>query len=218
MAAADGVAQAHQDVLDHNCAPNGASRSQVLVAAKKRRRLSEQFHESGGITDGELARAYVSESAALEGFVVANAPAGAAAPAPAWFGPAINQALSQALAPVNARLDGIDARLDGIDARLDGIDARFDRIDARFDGIDAELYNANVRIRNSKQDIDGPLRPLKNSSNQLPSQRLRFPTTQRELAELNEFRCDALLTFYNQTVTGNVARKRTNLTALITDV
>mmetsp|Transcript_2341 Transcript_2341/g.7910 ORF Transcript_2341/g.7910 Transcript_2341/m.7910 type:complete len:205 (-) Transcript_2341:176-790(-) len=204
MAAADGVAQAHQDVLDHNCAPNGASRSQVLVAAKKRRRLSEQFHESGGITDGELARAYVSESAALEGFVVANAPAGAAAPAPAWFGPAINQALSQALAPVNARLDGIDAR--------------FDRIDARFDGIDAELYNANVRIRNSKQDIDGPLRPLKNSSNQLPSQRLRFPTTQRELAELNEFRCDALLTFYNQTVTGNVARKRTNLTALITDV
>mmetsp|Transcript_2343 Transcript_2343/g.7914 ORF Transcript_2343/g.7914 Transcript_2343/m.7914 type:complete len:212 (-) Transcript_2343:176-811(-) len=211
MAAADGVAQAHQDVLDHNCAPNGASRSQVLVAAKKRRRLSEQFHESGGITDGELARAYVSESAALEGFVVANAPAGAAAPAPAWFGPAINQALSQALAPVNARLDGIDAR-------LDGIDARFDRIDARFDGIDAELYNANVRIRNSKQDIDGPLRPLKNSSNQLPSQRLRFPTTQRELAELNEFRCDALLTFYNQTVTGNVARKRTNLTALITDV
>ena len=65
----DDIAQAYQTVLDDQRAPDGASLCQVFRAAKKRRILAEHFHESGRITDGDLAGAYASESAALEELV-----------------------------------------------------------------------------------------------------------------------------------------------------
>lgn len=178
-------------VLDECVAPNGATLSQELVSAKKRRVYCELFHESGEITDGQLAQAYVREDAAKGGFVAANDPAGAAASAPPWFGPA----MAQALAPVNARLDGVETRLDGIEA---------------------DIYNSNARIYNSGRTVDDSLRALKNSSKQLPSsQQLHFPTTHRNLNQLAESGVDALLDFYNLPLNGTVDEKRTNLFAFV---
>ena len=77
----------HLNVLANCAASDGASPLEKLASAKKRRRLSEQFYQSGDISDDELSKAYVSEDAAKNELVASKAPAAAAASAPAWVGP-----------------------------------------------------------------------------------------------------------------------------------
>lgn len=140
MAAGDeDVRQSYQAILDDHRAPTGANPSEVVRAAKWRRRLSERYHEMGRINDGELAEAYVSESAAMDEFVTANAPAVVAPAAPLWFGPAIAAVLAE-LATIKADLASVKTDVATIKADVTSVKADVAEIKADLASVKAQAY------------------------------------------------------------------------------
>ncbi|KAF9219118.1 hypothetical protein BS17DRAFT_790049 [Gyrodon lividus] len=90
--------------------------------------------------------------------------------APADIGFIVQQAVQNAIQPLNARLDRIDQRLARIDQRLAGIDQRLPEIDQRLAGIDQRLGRIDRRVgelldisyqSHNILSLDGITRPYK---------------------------------------------------------
>ena len=74
--------------------------------------------------------------------------------------------LSERVAHMDVRFDGVDARFDAIDTRFAGVDARFDRMDARFDRINERFERLETRMAGVEQrqsKLEGLLEGLRDA-------------------------------------------------------